>query len=63
VGQLDDAFTVCPVLAVRNRPGVVVGQEVEIKVGIGVFELVDHLHAEELIELDGSLRLYVIDFS
>jgi hypothetical protein len=59
VGQLNEAFTVWPVLAVGDRSGVVVGHEVEIKVGVGVLKLVDHLHTEELIELQGSLRLYV----
>jgi hypothetical protein len=46
-------------LAVGYRLGVVIGHEVEIKVGIGVLELIDHLHTEKLIELEGSLRLYM----
>ena len=59
MSQLDETFTVCPVLAVGNRLGVVVGHEVEIKVGVRVLELVNQLHAEELVELLGSLRLYM----
>jgi hypothetical protein len=46
-------------LAVGYRLGVVIGHEVEIKVGIGVLKLIDHLHTEKLIELEGSLRLYM----
>lgn len=59
MSQFDEALAVCPVLAVGNGLGVVVSHEVEIKVGIGVLELVDHLHAEKLVKLDGSLRLYM----
>jgi hypothetical protein len=47
------------VLSVRNRLGFVVGHKVEIKVGIGILKLVDHFHAEELVELEGSLRLHM----
>jgi hypothetical protein len=47
------------VLAVGNRLGVVIGHEVEIKVGVRVLKLVDHLHAEKLVELEGSLRLHM----
>ena len=46
-------------LAVGNRLGVIVGHELEINVGVGVLKLVDHLHAEKLVELEGSLRLYM----
>lgn len=59
--QFYKTFTVGPVLAMEDRLGVVVGHEVEIEIGIRVLELVDELHAQMLVEFDGSLRLHEED--
>lgn len=59
VGQLDDTFTIGPMVVVRDGLWAVVGEKVEIELVVGEFKLVDLLHAEELVEFDAGL--WVLD--
>lgn len=55
VRELDDAFAVGPVVRMTDGFGGIVGHEVEVEFVVRELELVDLLHAEELVELDGFL--------
>lgn len=61
VRAFNKALAVSPVLSMGNGLRVVVAQEIEVKLGIRVLELVDELHAQMLVEFDGSLRLHEED--
>jgi hypothetical protein len=52
VSQLNQTFTIRPVFAVRKRLFVIVGHKVQIELGLGLFNLLDQLHAQKLIVLD-----------
>lgn len=52
VRQLDDALAVERAAAGGPRVGRVVGQKVEVELGLGLLDLLDDLHAEGLVELD-----------
>jgi hypothetical protein len=52
VSEFDDALTVDSRVSKRNGTLVVVGQEVEIKLGFREFKLADHAHSKELVKLD-----------
>lgn len=57
VGQLDDAFSVGPMGSLRCRLSTIVRQEVEVKLVVWKLELVDLRHAQQLVELERSLRI------
>lgn len=52
VGELDDALAVHKRVAVGGGLGAVVSEKVQVKLGIGVFDLVDDAHSEELVEFN-----------
>lgn len=52
VSEFDDTLTVDARISKRNGTLVVVGQEVEIKLGFREFKLADHAHSKELVKLD-----------
>ena len=57
VCELDDALTICPMVAVRNRLWAIVCEEVEVKLGVRVRQLINELHAQELIEFQTTLGI------
>ena len=57
VCELDDALAVSPVIAVRHRFRAVVCEEVEIELVVRVWQLVNKLHAQKLVELHTALRI------
>lgn len=61
VCELNNSFAVCPVIGVRDSLGAIVCEKVEIKSGIGLLDVVDLLHAQELVELDRALRILDTD--
>ena len=54
--QLDNTLAVEGRVARRQSLGGVVGQEVEVELVVGKFELLDQAHAQELVELDCAVR-------
>lgn len=52
VRKLDDAFSICPMVSVRDCLGAIVCEEVEVELGVRVLKLVDQLQTEKLVELD-----------
>jgi hypothetical protein len=57
VCELDDALAICPMVAVRNRLWAIVCEEVKIELSVRVWQLINELHAQELIELQTTLGI------
>ena len=56
--ELDDTFTVGPVVAVRYGARRVVGEEVEVEIVVGEFLLFDQVHAEVFVEFHGGFGVF-----
>lgn len=52
MSELDEALPVSHMFPVGHRAGAVVAQEIQIKLCLGEFCLLDDLHAQELVELN-----------
>lgn len=52
VCQLNQTLPITEVISVRNSLWGVVAEEVEVEFRFGLFNLSNHLHAEELVEFD-----------
>lgn len=50
--ELDESLSVGYVFPVGYRAGAIIAQEVQVKLCLGEFGLLDDLHAQELVELD-----------
>ena len=52
MSEFQDALARGPMLTTGEAFGGVVGEEVQVEFGVGVFDLVDLFHAEELVVFD-----------
>jgi len=57
VCELHDTLAICPMVAVRNRLWAIVCEEVKIELGVRVWQLIDQLHAQELIKFQTALGI------